>query len=349
MQVRNILLLISKVLAKAIVGLLAVLLVVLLIIHIPAVQRAITPSISRYLSSRIQSRVEIESIRFSLIDNVSIKGLKVWDPESVDIFSSGTVEVTTSILSLIRGNLIFDEIRISGVSGKLIQHEQGLNIQFIIDAFQGPPSETKTTTATSTNLQFKNVVLENITFEFVSTTNGTTVSTKLGNFRGQDIEVSINPNKISASKIRLDNSITSVSYKIQVDTTATTNSPGKGSLFVTDFGSGFDFDIGNVELKDNDVFIHRDSTIRTPMFDPNHLDLENITLNISNINTDSVSLAAALHSLSAQLPGFTLSDAKAEIQMSPDVISLSGLRVASDTNEISGDLRGGYEIDSGRK
>ncbi len=135
MQVRNILLLTSKVLGKAIVGLLAVVLVLLLIIHIPAVQREITPSISRYLSSRIQSRVEIESIQFSIIDNVSIKGLKVWDPESVDIFSSGTVEVNTSILSLIRGNLIFDDIRISGVSGKLIQHEQGLNIQFIIDAF----------------------------------------------------------------------------------------------------------------------------------------------------------------------------------------------------------------------
>src|SRR5688572_23431291 len=114
MQVRNILLLISKVLGKAIVGLLAVLLIVLLIIHIPSVQQGLTPSVSDYLSSRIKSKVEIETIRFSLFGNVSIKGLKIWDPESADIFSSGDVEVTTSIFKLIRGKLIFDEIRISG-------------------------------------------------------------------------------------------------------------------------------------------------------------------------------------------------------------------------------------------
>ena len=349
MQVRNILLLTSKVLGKAIVGLLAVVLVLLLILHIPAVQREITPSITRYLSSKIQSRVEIESVEFSIIGNVSIRGLKVWDPESVDIFSSGTVEVNTSILSLIRGNLIFDDIRISGVSGKLIQHEQGLNIQFIIDAFKGPPSQTKSTSVTSTNLQFENVVLEDITFEFTSP-NGTTVSTKLGNFVGQHIEVSINPNKISASNIRLENSITSVSYRAKSDTTATTPlSPAERSLFVTDFGSGFDFDIGNIELKDNDVFIHRDSIIRSPKFDPNHLELENITLSITDIKIDSGSLAAELHSLSAQMPGFTLSDAKADVQMNPDLISLSGLRVASQTNEISGDLLGGYQVSSGTK
>ena len=349
MQVRNILLLTSKVLGKAIVGLLALVLVVLLIIHIPAVQRAITPSIAQYLSSKIQSRVEIESIQFSLIDNVSIKGLKVWDPESVDIFSSGTVEVNTSILSLIRGNLIFDDIHISGVSGKLTQHEQGLNIQFIIDAFQGPPSQIKSTSVTSTNLQFKNVVLEDITFEFISTTNGTTVTTKLGNFIGQDIEVSINPNKISARNIQLENSITSVSYRVRTDTTVTTTSPAEGSLFVTDFGSGFGYDIKKVQLTDNDIFIHRDSIIRSPMFDPNHIELKNIDLSISDIKADTASLVAALHSLSAQLPGFTLSDAKAEIKMNPNLISLSGLHLASQTNEISGDILGGYQITSGKK
>jgi translocation and assembly module TamB len=349
MQVRNILLLTSKVLGKAIVGLLAVLLIVLLIIHIPAVQRGLTPSVADYLSSRIKSKVEIETIRFSVFGNVSIKGLKIRDPESADIFSSGDVEVSTSIFKLIRGKLIFDEIRISGVSGKLIQNEKGLNIQFIIDAFQGPPSQTTSTGTASTSLEFKNVILENIIFEFTSANNGTSVSTKVGKFNGEDIEVSINPNKISAGNVQLENSATRVSYRVSTDSSTTTITTEAGTLFDTDFGSGFDFDVRSIQLTKNDLFIHRDSVITTPRFDPNHLELQNINLSISNIIVDSISLAAALHSLSAQSPGFILSDARAEIQMSPDAISLSGLHLSSNSNEINGDFQGGYDVISGQK
>src|SRR5262245_61878114 len=121
MQVRNILLRTSKVLGKTIVGLLAVLLIILLIIHIPAVQRRITPAVSDYLSSKTHSRVEIDNIYFALTGKVSIHGLKVWDPEASDIFTSGDIEVNTDIINLIKGDLIFDEIRISGIGGKLIQ------------------------------------------------------------------------------------------------------------------------------------------------------------------------------------------------------------------------------------
>jgi translocation and assembly module TamB len=349
MQVRNILLLISKVLGKAIVGLLAMLLVVVLIIHIPAVQRGLTSSVSDYFSSRIQSKVEIESIRFSLLGNVSIKGLKVWDPESANIFSSGDVEVSTSIFKLVRGQLIFDKVRISGVSGTLTQNENGLNIQFIIDAFTRPSSQSSPGRNVNTNLQFKNVILENITFEFTSGKNRTRVSTTVGKFNGQDIEVSINPNKISASNLQLENSTTRVFYRTSSDTSAKTITTEVASLFDTDFNSGFDFDVRDIQLVKNNLFVHRDSVLTSRRFDPNHLELENIGLSITNIKVDSISLAAALHSLSVQLPGFTLTDAKAGIQMNPDAISLSNLHISSNSDEIDGDFMGGYEVISGKR
>ena len=349
MQVRNILLRTSKVLGKTIVGLLAVLLIVLLIVHIPAVQRRITPSVSDYLSSKVQSRVEIESIYFTLTGRVSIHGLKVWDPEANDIFTSGDVEVNTSIFNLIRGDLIFDEIHISGIAGKLVQLEQGLNIQFIIDAFQPAPSQTKSKTPAKVNLQFKSVVLEDITFAFTSRTNGTTVSTHVGRFDGENIEISISPNKISASEVYLENSVTSVLYTVRRDTVAAITTAEQGSLFTTDFGSRFDFDIGNIEFKDNSLSLHRDSVISTPKFDPNHIELQSISLNLQEIKTDSVSLAATLHSLSCQLPAFRILQGEAGIQMTPDLISLSNLRIASSGLDLKGDLEGGYTTHSGKK
>jgi hypothetical protein len=349
MQVRNTLLRISIVLGKTIVGLLAVLVIVLLIIHIPAVQRRITPSVSDYLSSKVQSRVEIENIYFALTGKVSIHGLKVWDPAADDIFTSGDIEVNTNIFNLIRGNLIFDEIRITGISGKLIQLENGLNIQFIIDAFQPPTSQTRSTAPAGVYLQFKKVVLEDITFAFTSRTNGTTVSTHLGRFDGENIEISINPNKISANTIYLENTVTQVVYKARLDTMETGTTSEERSLFATDFGSGFDYDIGDIEFKDNHLSLHRDSVSNTPKFDPDHINLENISLNLSEIKTDSISLAAALHSISVQLPGFKLLQTEAEIQMTPDVISVSKLNISSTGLDFSGEIKGGYEKLSDKK
>jgi len=339
----------SKVLGKTIVGLLAVLLIVLLIIHIPAVQQGLTSRVSDYLSSKIQSRVEIENIYFALTGNVSIHGLKVWGPDTADIFTSGEIDVNTDIFNLVRGELIFDDIRIKGIGGKLIQLDSGLNIQFIIDAFQRPPSQTKSVSPARVNLQFKNVILEDITFAFTSRTNGTTVTTRVGRFNGENIEISIRPNKISASKVYLEDSQTRVLYKARKDTATAVVNTGERSLFATDFGSGFDFDIGSVEFKNNDLSLHRDSIINPPKFDVNHLELEGITLNLIKIKTDSLSLAAGLQSLSGQLSEFKILQSKAGIRMTPDLLALSDFEISSTTLDIKGDAQGGYETHLGKK
>lgn len=341
MQVRNILLRTSKVLGKAIVGLFVLLLVTLLIIHVPAVQQRLTPWVTEQLSSRIQSKVEIESLHFSLFGNATITGLKVWDPKDLNIFSSGDIEVTTSIFNLIRGKLIFDKVRIAGIGGVLAQEKDGLNIQFIIDAFAPPRTSSAAPSSPHVDLLFKSVDLEDINFHFTSATNGTTVAAVVGKFYGEGIIISINPNKISAAKVYLDNSNTRVVYKKSIDTT-TQVIDTTGPLFVTDFGSGFDFDIKDIQLNNDDVAIHRDTVLTPPKFDPNHLDLNDIHLKLTDIRSDSMSLVAQLHSLSGGVSGFAVSEAKAGIQLTHDVIMLTGLRLASNKNEINGDVSAGY-------
>jgi hypothetical protein len=347
MQVRKILLRTSKVLGKAIVGLLVLLLITLLILHVPAVQRRLTPWVTDQLSSRLHSRVEIEDVRFNLLGDVTISGLKVWDPKEFNIFSSGDIEVTTSIFNLIRGNLVFDKIRVAGISGNLAQDKNGLNIQFIIDAFARPPSTAPSTSSPNVNLQFKSVELDSIKFNFTST-NGTIVDALVGKFSGEDIRISVNPNKIIAAKVYLDNSSTRVLYRQSIDTTRQVVD-STASLFVTDFGSGFDFDIKDIQLNNDHVTIHRDTVLSPPKFDPNHLDIKNIHLNLSDIRTDSMSLSGALHSLSGNLNGFILSDAKAGIQLTRDAITLTGLHVASDKDEVNGDVSVGYISNSTSK
>src|SRR3954462_2211500 len=100
MHALKLLLRITKFVGKAILGLLVIIFAVLVIIHIPFVQEQITSKFSDYLSSKIEARVSIERVKFSLLGNVSVENLTVWDPRQNKIFSARKIEVTSNIIDL---------------------------------------------------------------------------------------------------------------------------------------------------------------------------------------------------------------------------------------------------------
>ncbi len=337
---------ISKFLGKVVLGLLLLLFILVALIHVPSIQRKITHRLSDYLSSKIESRVEIAAIKFSLLGNVEIMGLKVSDPNNSTIVSAGKIGVTSNIFDLIGGDLIFDEVSIEGFDGHLIQGDEGLNIQFIIDAFQ--PKATQAPSSKGTRLVFKRVILENIAFEFTSTINGTSVDINLGTFSSQDAEVSINPNKISAGKAYFQNTVVNILSAqpsvISSDTVAQENK----QLLSPDFGTGFAFEVKAIEMKDSDFSFHRDEVKTTTKFDPLHLTLKDILISLSDISIREDTLAAALRSLSAEMPGFKLSDARADMHANRNRWILSSLYLAADNNELNANLAGWYDMKSAK-
>src|SRR6188768_4130473 len=144
----------AKFLWKLMLGLLLVLISAIAIIHLPPVQKQITRAVSNYLSSRIEAKVYIQRIHFSLLGHVILEDLTVWNRAGAKIVSIHKIEVSSSIFDLVTGDLIFDTIRIVGLEGQLVQDKDGLNIQFILDAFQ--TDDTQTSAPTAVKLQFKN-------------------------------------------------------------------------------------------------------------------------------------------------------------------------------------------------
>src|SRR5687768_12920298 len=88
---------ILKFLAKAVLGLLVIILVAVAIIHIPMVQKSIAGKLSSFLSSKLESRVTIESVKFSLFGDVRIENVTLWDPQQNQILSAQTIEATSDI------------------------------------------------------------------------------------------------------------------------------------------------------------------------------------------------------------------------------------------------------------
>src|SRR6186713_705232 len=248
MHALKIFLRITKFLGKGVLALLLILLTVIAIIHIPSVQEEITSKLSNYLSSKIEARVNIGGVKFSILGDVTIEDLTVWDPHENKIFSGHKIKGISNIFKLVTGELIFDEIRLDGIDGKLIQSQEGLNIQFIIDAFK-PTEQPDTTKSKAVNLKFKKVVLENIVFEFTSTVNGITVVANVGTFTTRKIEFSTNPTKITADEVFLENTIVNTLSTQLTDAHNTSVTSEKTNPLSPDFGTGIVFDIKALELR----------------------------------------------------------------------------------------------------
>jgi len=323
---------IARFLGKAILGLFLLLLAVLAIIHLPPVQKQITHSVSNYLSDKVRARVEITGIRFSITGHVTIHDIRVWDPADNKIFSAEEIAVSSSILDLLAGDLIFDEVSISGADGHLSQDELGLNIQYIIDAFQ-PAIKDTTTSSSALTLQFKKVSLENILFEFTSV-SGVSVSVNLGNFISEGVEFSTLPTKIKADLFMVERTFVNTLLLSSADT-STMLTTKAGTLLSPDFGTGIILEIKNLELKDDDFAFHQDEVKQTPKFDPSHLSLKNIQLRLSDIILHQDTLGAHLQSLAVQLPGFSLTHAQSDLSLSRHQIGLSGLQLVSGENELN--------------
>ena len=345
MHALKIFLRIIKFLGKAILGVLLVLLTAIAIVHLPPVQEQITRKLSNYLSSKIEARVDIGGVKLSILGNVTIEDLIVRDRQQNKIFSGHKIKVTSNIFELVKGKLIFDEIHLDGIDCKLIQSKEGLNIQFIIDAFK-PTEQSDTTESPGVNLKFKKVVLENIVFEFTSMVNGISVVANVGTFITEKVEFFTNPTKIAADKIILEHTIVNTLSTQSTNTDDTSITSENTNPLSPDFGTGIVFDIKALELRNNDVSFHRYKVMDTPKFDPDHITLKNIQISLSDILISEDTLTAGMQSLSVRLPGFTLTNAEADFQFNRKQMVISGLHVASGANEFHADLTAPYVLKS---
>ncbi len=274
MRPRNKAVKILKFLGKTILVLLLILLSLILLIHTQPVQKRLTHRLTSYLSAKIGSRVEIEKVRFSLLGNLSIEHLQVWDADSIRIISVNHLRITSDLRDLISGDYIMKELEIEGVDVVLNELEDGLNIQYILEAFvtKGPqdsvPSEL--------TVLFNKILLENIDFHYSSKVNGTSISVHLEKCLGNDAAYSTNPDKVKADIVSIDNLAVDI---LNADTTEVNQivKPTIGDHYFTpDFGLGIQLEINQLNVRHSALVYETIQPLTTLQFDPSHLKVSDI-------------------------------------------------------------------------
>jgi len=336
---------ILKFLGKAILGLVALLILLFFIIHLHLVQRKITRYFNTFLATMTEGRIEIDHLDFSFLGNIEVQGLKVWDPDSNQIFSVGILAASVDPFDIISGDLVFGEIRIEDVKGHLIQKKDGLNIQFVMDAFAS--TDSAIVEPTPIKLVFKNILLKNIDFTYTSEVDDMDIKVNLGSLDCENITFSTLPNLLSTDEICLDNAAVHILSASIPDTSQALPSLTEiKKAFTPDFGTGLGLTFKEIEFNNVDVSYQVDSVYDAPKFDPSHLAIHNIKIDLSDILMREDTLAGTLKTLSAELPCFTISDAGTQLYMNQHQVSVSGFRFTSNTNSLNADLKGWYDTTS---
>lgn len=331
---------ISKAVGKGVLGLLLFLLVLLALLHTPFAQRHITRFAEGYLSSRINSKVEIGRITFSIGGSATVHDLSLWDPENEKILSAQKIEVQTSILDLIDGEFNFGLVALTGVDGRLREDQNGLNIQFLLDAFGS--DEEATTNPTAVVLQLRKVELREISFEYVSAS--IRLTTDIDELIAEGLEYTTIPANLVANGIELNNSNVSI-----LTTTATeSDHPDSkaNSFLLPGFDIGITFDVNHLSFVNNSFSLHHEKQIESHKFDPSHLDLTNLNLVASQLSLLENALAAKLESLSGRLPGFNLAETQTNLKWDSAGFHVSDLHAGFANSKVDANFHAEYVSDS---
>ena len=276
MLVRNKLIKTLKFLGKVILILLLVLLCIIFLVHVPTVQKRITRGIAGLVSTKLNARVEIEDIYFSLLGDMSLKNMQAWDPDSNQILSVHKIEITSSLLDLFTGKYLFDKVHIEGVDFHLQQEIEGLNIQFILDAFLTP--QKKPTTSKNISLHINKVILKDIQFDFVSGVTKSSVYVDIGNLESKNADYNTKPGKFKADQLLLENTTVKIINEEKSQTDSLSSDRIRSILISPDFGLGVEFEVENLLIRNGGFAFHTGGIKTTPKFDASHIDISSIHL-----------------------------------------------------------------------
>jgi hypothetical protein len=295
-----------------------VLLVLITLFHTPPVQKFITQKAARYLSARIDTKVNIDRVSLGFWHGISVKGMSIQDRNGKDLLVVESISVLPDLLEALTGEFMVNALRLKGMQLDLTKDKNGLNIDFIIDAFRSEqkPAESQ---PNPFEIGLKRIVLQDIIFNYNNFEDSTRLHTNLGNFDARNFYLGINPNTIELSEIILEHTDFSLVYSQQP------NNDKSESLPPLDLNSGFNISIGSIDLKNNKLEFHLKNKLKASSFDPDHIVLDSLDLQLSALIISPEQLSFQLNLLSGTLPGFKLDHLSTGVVIQPQALQISEL------------------------
>ncbi|MEO6453914.1 MAG: AsmA family protein, partial [Ginsengibacter sp.] len=173
---------IANVLSYILVSLVFLIFLVVILLQTAPVQNFIRGKAQTYLQKKLKTRVEIGKLDLGFPDYLLLKNVYIEDQTKDTLLSGGLLKVDLHMWKLLQNDIQIKEINLDDITIKVkrLLPDTIFNFQFIVDAFAGPPSATKTKDTSAIVMNIDNIVVNNtkVIYKDVITGNDMDLSIK---------------------------------------------------------------------------------------------------------------------------------------------------------------------------
>ncbi len=308
------------------------------LINYPPVQNFLVKQVTDALSDKLQTKVEIKHVNFSLFNKMLIEGVLVEDKGKDTLLYAGTAKINITDWFFLKDKATLKYLGLQNTVVNLNRTDSVWNYQFLIDYFSSP----KKTSSGKKGLDFdfKVLELENIRFN------------KTDKWVGQDMSVAITKGNIEADSLDLTNKLFVIkSITLDHPYFSQTNYTGNRSkLNIVPAAStaaqapkefkwnndGWVFKVNSLHLT-NGVFKNEKETERLPYndrFDGQHLLFADINGDIKNISFTKDTLWADVSLATKERSGFEVKKLTSHVKFTPDIMEFNKLDLVTNKSRL---------------
>ncbi len=316
----------------------SLLLIIIILVNFTPVQNFIARQATSILSKQLNTTVKLDYISIDPFRQVSFKGLYIEDQTKDTLLYAGNANVQISIWQLVKEQkAVLDFVGLDDAYVNLYRNANSdqWNYQFIIDAFDTGKKDTTKNKAFEVDLDA--VELERIRFFMNDRWVGSDMNFDIGRFDIEADKIDLDKKKILLDEIIAEN--TKVIFRdydggrppvvdtVTIDTIDTTPfNPAMWEIELDEMALKnclFSFDSGN-------------EPALVKEFDPEHIHVDNINIDIEDVKIIGDTLTAKLNNLSAkERCGLIVKQFTADVTVSPNESTCKDLLLETTNSKIS--------------
>lgn len=314
-------------------------LLIVLLVNFTSVQNYIVGQATKFLSKKLDTEVSIQHIRIDPLNKLLVQGVFVKDKQNDTLLYAGELQFRITDWFIFRDGVpVIEYVGLKDAYANLYRTSKSdeWNYQFIADAFASDSPKPKKNSQGSFNIDLRTVDLANVRFNMNDAWVGSDMNFAVGSF-------SIDADKIDLEKKIIDiDDIEAVSTKVilrdydggrppkprdtttkAIDTTAF--NPGMWLVKASDINLKdcyFSLDVGSGDGLPNE-------------FDPAHIRVRDIQLDVENIQILGDTLTAELNNLSAkERCGLIVKKMQSDVRVSPTESICKDLTLQTNNSNI---------------
>ena len=328
---------IFKVLKISTIVLLLLFFLVSILIQTPKVQTWLVGKVTNSLSESLHTKVTIDKVDLDFFKTFVLEGIFIEDQQADTLLYAQKLKTDIGIFSLFGKEIFLNTIKLESTVVQISKKENDslFNFQFIIDAFSSdePKAKKKDESSAAWTFGIGNVIIENTRFRMADeNSGGFELKTKVGSLNIDAEELDFGNNKIALSDFKLSESV--LEFTMLKGEKVVKNDSSK--LVFPSFG--WDISSDALQLKNNQFKLTNLNYERqADIVDYNFLNLEDISLNISNLSLNDTSYN--LNILQASLvdhSGFQVNNLSAEFNINNKIIAAQKLELETQQTSLKG-------------